>query len=80
MIVSHTQNLGLKRVHGSYKTTLTGTSPGTSLSWEIDSQKEMDERGQDIDCADLIEDLARAPVKFIISKASAQMKVFREKQ
>lgn len=58
---------------------LTGTSPGTSLSWEIDIQKEMDERGQDKDCADLT-DLARVPVKFVISKASAQMKVFREKQ
>lgn len=59
---------------------LTGTSPGTSLSWEIDIQKDMDERGQDTDCADLTEELARVPVKFIISKASAQMKVFREKQ
>lgn len=65
---------------GSYKMILTGTSPGTSLSWEIDFQKEMDERGQDTDCADLTEDLARVPVKFIISKASTQMKVFREKQ
>lgn len=40
----------------------------------------MDERGQDTDCADLTEDLVRVPVKFIISKASAQIKVFREKQ
>lgn len=40
----------------------------------------MDERGQERGCADLTEHLAGVPVKFIISKASVQMKVFREKQ
>jgi hypothetical protein len=39
----------------------------------------MDERGQETRHTDLTELLARVPVKFIISKASAQMKAFKEK-
>jgi len=48
----------------------------SSLSSKTDFQKETDKRGQDTDCTNWTEH----PVKFIISKASEWMKVFREKQ